>query len=40
MAQLVVRPNATASQAVFFMEEIDEEVQDVKVQILLLQPNL
>jgi hypothetical protein len=40
MAQLVVRPNATASQAVFFLEEIDEAVQDVKVQILLLQPNL
>lgn len=40
LAQLVVRPGATESQAVFFLAEIDNEVQDVQVQILLLQPNL
>ena len=40
MAQLVIRPNHTASQAVFFLEEIDPEVQNVQAQIMLLQPNL
>lgn len=40
MAQLVIRPNHTASQAVFFLEEIDPEIQNVQAQIMLLQPNL
>ena len=41
VAQIVVRPNATASQAVFFIGEIaDQGEQNFQVQIMLLQPNL
>ena len=41
VAQIVVRPNATSSQAVFFIGEIaDQGEQNFQVQIMLLQPNL
>lgn len=36
----VLIPGATASQAQFFLQEVQGEVQDAQVQILLMQPNL